>query len=120
LHDQWASLSTDGRLGHLLIHMQLETRAPGYWLVHIVVPPIGLQILYNCPLVSLSLVSTPSFTHFFLPWVLFLFLSFLMKTCIVFSDYLRHSFMFNLLYILYFNLNITSDILSLCFDFFFS
>jgi hypothetical protein len=26
-----------------LIHMQLETRAPGYWLVHIVVPPIGLQ-----------------------------------------------------------------------------
>jgi hypothetical protein len=29
LHDQWASLSTDGRLGHLLIHMQLETRALG-------------------------------------------------------------------------------------------
>jgi hypothetical protein len=28
LHDQWASLSTDGRLGHLFIHMQLETRAP--------------------------------------------------------------------------------------------
>jgi hypothetical protein len=26
-----------------LIHMQLETRAPGYWLVHNVVPPIGLQ-----------------------------------------------------------------------------
>jgi hypothetical protein len=25
-----------------LIHMQLETRAPGYCLVHIVVPPIGL------------------------------------------------------------------------------
>jgi hypothetical protein len=24
--------------------MQLETRAPGYWLVHIVVTPIGLQI----------------------------------------------------------------------------
>jgi hypothetical protein len=24
--------------------MQLETRAPGYWVVHIVVPPIGLQI----------------------------------------------------------------------------
>jgi hypothetical protein len=23
--------------------MQLKTRAPGYWLVHIVVPPIGLQ-----------------------------------------------------------------------------
>ena len=42
---QWASLSSDGRLGHLLIHMQLETRAPGYWLVHIVVPPIGLHSL---------------------------------------------------------------------------
>ena len=45
MHDQWASLSTDGRPGHHLIHMQLETRAPGgYWLVHNVVPPIGLQI----------------------------------------------------------------------------
>jgi hypothetical protein len=47
LHKQWASLSTDGRLGHLLIHMQLEARALGvggwYWLVHIVVPPRGLQ-----------------------------------------------------------------------------
>jgi hypothetical protein len=32
------------RLGHLLIHMQLESRAPGYWLVHNVVPPIGLHI----------------------------------------------------------------------------
>jgi hypothetical protein len=29
LHDQWVSLSTNGRLGHLLIHMQLETQAPG-------------------------------------------------------------------------------------------
>ena len=30
-----------------LLHMQLETRAPelqGYWLVHVVVPPVGLQI----------------------------------------------------------------------------
>jgi hypothetical protein len=27
-----------------LIHMQLESRALGYWLVHNVVPPIGLQI----------------------------------------------------------------------------
>jgi hypothetical protein len=45
LHDQWASLSTDGQLGHLLIHMQLETQAPaGYWLVYIVFPPIELQI----------------------------------------------------------------------------
>ena len=41
---QWASLSSDGRLGHLLIHMQLESRAPGYWLVHNVVAPTGLQI----------------------------------------------------------------------------
>ena len=39
-----ASPPIDGRLGHLLIHMQLESRALGYWLVHIVVPPIGLQI----------------------------------------------------------------------------
>jgi hypothetical protein len=45
LQVQWASLSSDGRLGHLLMHMQLETRAPGYCLVHIVVPPIGLQFL---------------------------------------------------------------------------
>jgi hypothetical protein len=44
LHVQWASLSSDGRLGHLLIHVQLESRDPGYWLVHNVVPPIGLQI----------------------------------------------------------------------------
>ena len=29
LHDEWASLSTDGRPGHLLIHMQLETRTLG-------------------------------------------------------------------------------------------
>jgi hypothetical protein len=33
----------DGRLGHLLLHMQLETQLWGYWLVHIVVPPIGLK-----------------------------------------------------------------------------
>jgi hypothetical protein len=40
---QWASLSSDGQLGHLLIHMQPESRAPGYWLVHNVAPT-GLQI----------------------------------------------------------------------------
>jgi hypothetical protein len=39
-----ASLSSDGRLGYLLIQMQLESKAPGYWLVDNVVPPIGLQI----------------------------------------------------------------------------
>jgi hypothetical protein len=44
LRVQRASLSSDGRLGHLLIHMQLESRALGYWLVNNVVPPIGLQI----------------------------------------------------------------------------
>jgi hypothetical protein len=46
MHDQWASLSTDDQLGHLLIHLQLETQAGGggYWVVHIVLPPIGLQI----------------------------------------------------------------------------
>jgi hypothetical protein len=38
------TLSSDGLLGHLLIHMQLESRAPGYWLVHNVVAPTGLQI----------------------------------------------------------------------------
>jgi hypothetical protein len=43
LQVQRASLSSDG-LGHLLIHMQLETRAPGYWLVHNGVPVIDLQI----------------------------------------------------------------------------
>jgi hypothetical protein len=47
LRVQWASLSSDGRLDHLLIHMQLESRAPGYWLVHNVVPPIGLQIPFS-------------------------------------------------------------------------
>ena len=44
LQDQGASLPNDGQLGHLLLHMHLETRAlGGYWLVHIVVPPMGLQ-----------------------------------------------------------------------------
>jgi hypothetical protein len=53
-----ASPPTDDRLGHPLLHMQLELRVPpcvffdwwfssrefwGYWLVHIVVPLMGLQ-----------------------------------------------------------------------------
>jgi hypothetical protein len=40
-----ASPPIDGLLGHPLLHMQLETQLweGGYWLVHIVVPPIGLQ-----------------------------------------------------------------------------
>jgi hypothetical protein len=37
-----------------LIHMQLKTRAPGYWLVHIVVPPIGLQFLLAPWVLSLA------------------------------------------------------------------
>jgi hypothetical protein len=28
--------------------MQLESRAPGYWLVHIVVPPIYLILKFLC------------------------------------------------------------------------
>jgi hypothetical protein len=42
-----ASSLIDGQLGHPLLHMQLETQLlgeEGYWLVHTVVPPIGLQI----------------------------------------------------------------------------
>ena len=54
LHVQLASLSSDGRLGHLLIYTQLESRAPGYWLVHNVVPPIGLQIPLAPWLLSLA------------------------------------------------------------------
>jgi hypothetical protein len=40
-----ASPPIDGQLGHPLLHMQVETQARGggYWLVHIVVPLIGLQ-----------------------------------------------------------------------------
>ena len=41
-----ASHPIDDQLGHPLLHMQLETQAlggKGCWLVHIVVPPIGLQ-----------------------------------------------------------------------------
>jgi hypothetical protein len=34
--------------------MQLESRAPGYWLVHNVVPPIGLQIPLAPWLLSLA------------------------------------------------------------------
>ena len=52
-----ASLAIDGLLGHTLLHMQLESQLWGvcgrYWLIHIVVPPIGL----HTPLA---------------PWVLFL------------------------------------------------
>jgi hypothetical protein len=42
-----ASPPIDGRLGHLLLHMQLETQllGGGYWLVHIAVPPIGLKLV---------------------------------------------------------------------------
>jgi hypothetical protein len=46
-------LSSDGQLGHLLIHMQIESRAPGYWLVHNVAPT-GLQISLAPWLLSLA------------------------------------------------------------------
>jgi hypothetical protein len=38
------------------MHMQLETRAPGYWLVHVVVPPIGLQFPLAPWVISLGLL----------------------------------------------------------------
>jgi hypothetical protein len=44
LHDQWASLSTDGRLGSSDTYAARDRSSRGYWLVHIVVPRIGLQI----------------------------------------------------------------------------
>ena len=52
---QGASLPNDGQLGHLLLHMQVETRAlgGGYWLIHIVVPPAD-------PFSSLSTFSSSS------------------------------------------------------------
>jgi hypothetical protein len=55
--------------------MQLESRAPGYWLVHIVVPPIGLQIPvgpwfpHMCKVVPSSLKSQQG-THHCLPFPL--------------------------------------------------
>jgi hypothetical protein len=42
------------KMGHLLIHMQLESRALGYWLVHNVVTPIGLQIPLDPWVLSLA------------------------------------------------------------------
>jgi hypothetical protein len=68
---QRASPSTDDRLGHPLLHMQLEPQVPpyvffdwwfsprehwGFWLIHIVVSPMGLQT----PLASWVLSLAPS------------------------------------------------------------
>ena len=39
--------------------MQLESRAQGYWLVHNVVPPIGLQIPLTPCLLSSSSIGSP-------------------------------------------------------------
>ena len=53
-----ASPSIDGLLDHPLLHMQLETQLwgeGGYWLVHIVVPPIGLQTPSSPWVLSLAL-----------------------------------------------------------------
>jgi hypothetical protein len=46
----------DGQLGHPPLHMQLETQlwGRGYWLVHIVVPPIGLQTPLDLWVLSLA------------------------------------------------------------------
>ena len=52
-----ASSTINGKLGHALLHMQLETSSGRYWLVHIVVPPIGLQI----PLAPWALYVAPPF-----------------------------------------------------------
>jgi hypothetical protein len=56
--NQWASPPTDERLGHPLLHMQLETQLWGgwgeYWLVHIVFLPIGLQTLLAPWVLSLT------------------------------------------------------------------
>ena len=46
-----------------MIHMQLETRAPEYWLVHIVVPPIGLQFPLAPWVLSLAHDLGDSVTH---------------------------------------------------------
>ena len=53
-----ASPPIDGLVGHLLLHMQLETQlwGMGYLLAHIVVPPIGLQT----PLAPWALSLAPS------------------------------------------------------------
>ena len=57
VHAQSGSFSRDGLLGNLLIHMLLQTRALGYWLVHNVVPPIALQI----PLAAWTFSLAPPF-----------------------------------------------------------
>jgi hypothetical protein len=44
--------------------MQLEIRAPGYWLVHIVVPPIGLQFPLAPWVISLAVLLFLSFLPF--------------------------------------------------------
>jgi hypothetical protein len=64
-----ASPSIDSQLGHPMLHMQLETLVPpcvlfdwwysprdlwGNWLVHIVVPPIGLKTPSDLWVLSLA------------------------------------------------------------------
>jgi hypothetical protein len=44
--------------------MQLESRAPGYWLAHNVVPPIGLQIPLAPWLLSLAQELTHNDTQY--------------------------------------------------------
>jgi hypothetical protein len=54
VHAQSGSLSSDGLLGNLLIFMQLQSRASGYWLVNNVFQPIGLQIPLAAWIISLA------------------------------------------------------------------
>jgi hypothetical protein len=49
-----ASPPTDGPLGHLLLHMQLETQFWWYWLVQIVDPPIRLPTPFAPWVLSLA------------------------------------------------------------------
>jgi hypothetical protein len=49
-----ASPAINGRLGHPLLHMKLETQLWGYRLVHIVVLPIGLQMSFATWVLSLA------------------------------------------------------------------
>jgi hypothetical protein len=50
--------------------MQLESRAPGYWLVHNVVPPIGLQIpWYIYTMEYYSAIKKNEFMKFLAKWM---------------------------------------------------
>jgi hypothetical protein len=57
LQDQWTSLSNDGRLGSLLIHMQLETRALGGWVGGwVVADPFSLLGIFSSSSIGGSVI----------------------------------------------------------------